>query len=121
MWGTIAKLALGAMTGGGKSGGSSTPAHQTLYQPNAQIAAGITPAPYQPRANVFMNQMSPDGSQMQQSPSGGKVLQTVQPAWAQAAYSARDVHKAVAKQDPLYGGAYYIANALFGGNRNGNS
>ena len=121
MWGTITKLALGALTGGGKKSEGSAAASQTLYQPNAQIAAGITSTSYQPRANVFMNQMSPNGSQMQQSPSGGKVLQTVQPAWAQAAYSARDVHKAVAKQDPLYGGAYYIANALFGGNKNGNS
>lgn len=120
MWGLIAKAAIGALAGGGKSGGSTTPASQTLYQPNAQIAAGITPTPYQPRANVFMNQASHDGSQMQQSPAGGKVLQAVQPAWAQAAYAARDAHKAVAAQDPLYGGAYYIANALFGGNKNGN-
>lgn len=120
MWGTIAKIALGALTGSSKNGGSSAPASQTLYQPNAQIAAGITPTPYQPRPNMFMNQASPDGSQLQQSPAGGKVLQSVQPAWAQAAYAARDAHKAVAAQDPLYGGAYYIANALFGGNKNGN-
>ena len=120
MLGLIAKAALGALTGGGKGGGQSTPASQTLYQPNAQIAAGITPAPYQPRANVFMNQAAADGSQLQQSPAGGKVLQTVQPVWAEAAYAARDAHKAVAEQDPLYGGAYYLSKALFGGNKHGN-
>lgn len=120
MWGTVAKIALGALSGGGKSSGKPVPANQQLYQSNAQIAAGITPVPYQPKANVFTNQASPDGSQLQQSPTGGKVLQTVQPAWADAAYAARDAHKAVAAQDPLYGGAYYIANALFGGSKSGN-
>ena len=108
---------LGGFLGGGKSGGSTAPATQLQYQPNVQVAAGITPAPYQRRANVFTNLDNPDGSQPQQSPSGGKTTQAVQPPWVSAAYSMQDVHKSMAKEDPLYGGAYYLANALFGGRR----
>ena len=107
---------LGGLLSSGKSSGGATPAAQQ-YQPNAQVSAGISPIPYQKRANVFTNLDNPDGSQPQQSPVGGKTVQTVQPPWVSAAYSVQDVHKSMAKEDPLYGGAYYLANALFGGRR----
>ena len=107
---------LGGFLGGGNSS-QATPATQQQYQPNVQVAAGIAPTPYQRRTNVFTGIDNPDGSQPQQSTVGGKTTQTVQPPWVSAAYSVQDVHKSMAKEDPLYGGAYYLANALFGGKR----